>query len=207
MPSDDDAELLKRMSEADSEAARLLQEKYRHRLILVIKRRLSSFPPATTQRFDEEDVLQDAWMTAITRASSYRGDGSVFLWLRRICVDQTLTSYRRHVKASKRSVTRDAGAGVFSIDSTGQLADHLIGSFTTASNMLHRTELRARLASKIDSMDEKDREVVLLRHYEELTNQEVAELLDLTPQAASVRYTRALARLGEISADLTEYLD
>ena len=85
------------------------------------------------------------------------------------------------------------------------IARHLVGQVTSPSGAAIREEQVCRLREALDTMDETDREVLALRHFEHLSNTEVAEVLNLSVTAASNRYVRALSRLGDILSDMQEF--
>lgn len=80
---------------------------------------------------------------------------------------------------------------------------HLAAGVTSPSLALRRSEFCEQLHHALDQMDSIDREVLALRHFEELTNQEVAEVLGIQQKAASIRYVRALRRLKAILDELS----
>ena len=116
-------------------------------------------------------------------------------------VSQTLIDvHRRHLQSERRDATREAKAlsGWDPGSTSFSLAEHLLGGLTSPSQALLRAELSAQLNVALKTLSELDQEVLALRHFEELSNTETAEVLQLTEQAASVRYVRALARLKDI---------
>jgi RNA polymerase sigma-70 factor (ECF subfamily) len=123
-----------------------------------------------------------------------------FLWLRFITMQKLLVLHRRHLGAQKRDARRD-----ISIDrsttpaaSSAVLAAQLVARQSTPSHAAQRAESKIELQRALDSMDPIDQEVLVLRHFEELTNSDAAQVLDISPTAANNRYMRALKRLKEI---------
>lgn len=174
---------------------------YRERLLRTIRFRLD---PILAGRVDPEDVLQEAWIAATGRIGHFLDHESLslFVWLRLI-VSQTLTDIqRRHLGAQMRDVYREASLHRpgFSRTTSVSLVARLVGSMTSPSGAAVRQETARQLREALDSMDELDREVLALRHFEELSNSEVAEVLEIQPKAASIRYVRALRRLKTILA-------
>jgi RNA polymerase sigma-70 factor (ECF subfamily) len=159
-------------------------------------------------RLGPEDVLQDAFLAASQRLEHYAASpaSSPFIWLRMI-VNQTLVDlHRQHLGAQKR----DAGCEV-SVDTapyaqatSASVAIQLVGVFTSPSRAAARADLLGLVQTAIEQMDPIDREVLALRHFEELTNSEVAEALRIEQKAASIRYIRALRRLKEILAQVPD---
>ena len=124
------------------------------------------------------------------------------LWLRQMAQDRLIDAHRRHRVAAKRSVDREQRlVARHRLDqSTLNLAAQLCDGERTPAAAAQWNELQVLFQSALDQLDEKDREVVIMRHFEKLSNSEVAEALDLSPPAASMRYLRAVRRLREILA-------
>jgi len=162
-------------------------------------------------RVDPDDVLQEAYLSAATRIEHFRDDSpaSGFLWLRLI-VSQTLVDiHRQHVGAKKRDAGREVPirpAGT-APSTSNSMAARLAASITSPSQAAIRQERSRRLEEALQQMDEIDREVLALRHYEELTNSEVAEVLEIKQKAASIRYIRALKRFKVILAQFPEFVE
>ena len=173
---------------------------YRDRLERMVALRMD---PRLHGRLDPADVLQEVYLDASKRLAAYVAapEAPVFVWLRGIAANTLTDLHRRHLAAQARDAGRevsiDLGGGT---TTTGWLAGQLIGSMTSPSQVAIREETAARLAKAIDQMDELDREVLLLRHFELLRNHEVAMILGLSENAASNRYVRALVRLRELIA-------
>jgi RNA polymerase sigma-70 factor (ECF subfamily) len=201
--SDDDvtehAELTDRIARGDCEALGELFAIYRPRLWRMVTFRLH---PGLHGRIDADDVLQDAWIRAVDRIQHFfdvKGESS-FLWFRAIVIQTMLDLHRFHLGTQKRSTARE-----YSIDegwhngsTSSCLAFHLSDSARSPSSNASRSEVSKQLDSVLSGMNEIDREVLALRHFEALSNREVAKLLGMTEQAASVRYVRALGRLKQI---------
>jgi len=196
---DQDKELLSRLEEGDEQALAQAFSRHRERLWQMVRFRMDR---RLTGRVDEDDVLQEAYLDAATRLRHFEhhGASSVFLWLRMI-VGQTLVDiHRRHFGARMRSVRREVPIHDFyNPQATSvSIASKLLGRLTSPSRAAMRAELSEQLETALADMDPIDQEVLALRHFEELTNSEVAEVLDIQQKAASIRYVRALKRLREI---------
>jgi RNA polymerase sigma-70 factor, ECF subfamily len=155
--------------------------------------------PALAARVDASDIVQDVLLEAHRRLDEYlRNPGMPFrLWLRHIAKDHVIDAHRRHRQAQRRSLDREQPLvpAVLADHSSLELAAQLLDQeLTPASAAIHH-ELQRRLDHAIADLDGDDREVILMRHREQLSNQQVAEALGLSEAAASMRYLRAVRRL------------
>lgn len=176
-----------------------LFDEHRDRLARMVRYRLD---PVLSRRMEVDDVLQEAYLAALSRVKhlAEHGPSKPFVWLRWI-VEQTLVDiHRRHLGAQMRDVFREQAIDHQAIcDSTAMsLVACLAAHMTSPSGAALRNERMETLRSAIASMDSLDREILMLRHFEELSNQQVAEVLDIQETTASNRYVRALRRLKEI---------
>lgn len=192
------------LADPQSILSRLFDE-HRERLIKMIRFRLD---PMLGRRMDVEDVVQEAYLAAIIRAGhlAEHGSAKAFVWLRWV-VDQTLVDiHRRHLGAKMRDVFRERSIDGAALEQSTcmSLVACLAARMTSPSGVAQRNERVERLRSAIASMDGLDREVLVLRHFEELSNRETAEILDIQETAASNRYVRALRRLKEILESVAE---
>ncbi len=122
-----------------------------------------------------------------------------FVWIRFITAQRLLKLYRFHVGAQKRDARREVAHGAAGPAATSiALVDHLMASGITPSVVAAEGELRARLMEALEEMNELDREVLVLRHFEEMSNVEAAKALDIETNTASKRYVRALQRLAQV---------
>lgn len=187
---------------------RLLGE-FREPLRKVIGMRLD---PAIARRVDASDIVQDVLLEANQRLTDYlkQPDMPFHLWLRHLAQDRIIDTHRRHRLAQRRSIDREQPLArpALADESSQMLVAQLIDTERTPASEAIRRELQRRIDSAIDQLSEDDREIVLMRHQEALSNQDVAEALKLTEAAASMRYLRALRRLrgilvpdGETSSD------
>ena len=157
-------------------------------------------------RIDPSDVLQEAFLQAAQALPRYleRPDQPVFLWLRWLTGMALQLVHRQHLGVQSRDAYREVqlfGRPVPEVSSVA-LAAQLLGRDSRPSVVAIRAERRRRLQEALNTMDPLDREVLVLRHFEELTNAEVARELQIQESAASKRYIRALHRLKEILASL-----
>lgn len=207
-PSSRIAELINRILRRDAEALAELFSIYRPRLWRMVNFRLH---PRLHGRVDADDVLQDAWLMAVDRIDYFLRDAShsSFIWFRMIVQQSLVAMHRRHLGAEKRDATRDVPVhgGWDSGSTSSSMAFHLSGHMTSPSSAVNRAEMAAKLDAILQGMNDIDREVLALRHFEELSNSETARVLNMSEQAASGRYIRALGRLKEILQVLPGFLD
>jgi RNA polymerase sigma-70 factor (ECF subfamily) len=162
--------------------------------------------PKLRTRVDATDVVQEAFVEAYEHRASYLNApaGPLFLWLRAVVGNKLLEVHRRHLGTRKRDARRELtlGAPGASDGTSAALYAHLTAGLTRPSMAAARGELRARLAEALDQMDPTDREVLALRHFEQLTSPEVARTLGIQERAAAKRYLRALERLKDVLSDM-----
>jgi RNA polymerase sigma-70 factor (ECF subfamily) len=191
------ADLLAKVRTGDQAALAELFARHRDRLRRMIQLRLDH---RLAGRVAASDVLQEAYIDAVKRIDHFfaKPDQSFFGWLR-LVVGQRLADVHREHLAQKRDAAQEVPIhrGAPGADSAC-LAACLLGDGTSPSNAAARSESFARLEEALNQMDPLDREVLALRHFEELSNAESAALLGIQPAAASKRYVRALARLKQI---------
>ena len=189
-------ELLRRAAKGEEGALAELFEGYRGRLRQMVRLRLDR---RLQGRVDPSDVLQDAYLDLARTLEDYTARPALpfFLWLRLVVGERLLRVHRQHLGAAMRDADREISLnhGAIPQVSSASLAAQLLGRFTTASRAVARAEMQQRLQDALNGMDPIDREVIALRHFEELSNDEVAALLGLTKGAASKRYVRAMLRL------------
>jgi RNA polymerase sigma-70 factor, ECF subfamily len=194
----EDDDLLVRLEGGDEQALADLFTRHRERLRRMIRLRLDR---RLQGRLDSSDVLQDTYVEVARRAKDYVAQPTMppFLWLR-FLTGQTLQAlHRHHLKVHMR----DAGHEVslrraVPRASSVSLAEMLLGRLTSPTRAARRAEMQLKLQELLNSMEPLDREVLALRHLEELSNGEVAHVLGLTKTAASNRYIRALERLKDL---------
>jgi RNA polymerase sigma-70 factor (ECF subfamily) len=195
----DDEDLVKRAASGDPESWEALFRRYRVRLRRVIGFRLD---PRLRGRIDSSDVLQEVCLEAWQSLGAYvqQPDTPFFLWLRTVANHKLVDLHRHHLGARMRDARREV-----SLDHRGSagatsaaLAAQLLGHLTRPSEAAVREETKARLQTALNSMDPIDRETLALRHFEQLSVSEAAQVLGIKEKAAGMRYVRALRRLREI---------
>ncbi len=198
-PVEGSPDLVNRILAGDRDALAELFSVYRPRLWRMVNFRLH---PKLRGRVDPDDVLQDAWMKAVDRIRYFLSGAaqSSFIWFRMIVTQTLIELHRRHLGAEKRDAARETSIdGRWSSASTStSLAFHLQGRLPSPSSAVRRAELAGQLDLALQGMDDIDREVLALRHFEELSNLETSRVLEMSEQAASARYVRALRRLKKV---------
>lgn len=187
---------LYRLRRGGEEAVAELFACYREKLLRMIAFRIDS---RIIGKVDGDDILQDAFVETARRIQDYLDQPSVpfFVWLRQITKQVLINTHRRYLGAKMRDVTQEVSlfAAGSTDTSSGGLAAQLADSLTSPSQFAVREEAVAELRAALEELDEIDREVLVLRHLEELSNNEVADILGIDKYAASKRYLRALERL------------
>ena len=193
--------LLARAGAGDAAAWGALLKANEKRLVRMVAFRMH---PRLRGRIDAADVVQEAFAEASEhRADYFRAAGlPLFLWLRAVASNKLLELCRHHLGTRMRDAMRErpleAPAGAQ--DTSAALCAQLTAGLTRPSVAAARDEVRARLAAALGGMDETDREVLALRHFEQLSNAEAAQVLGIQERAAAKRYLRALERLKDILA-------
>jgi RNA polymerase sigma-70 factor (ECF subfamily) len=153
-------------------------------------------------RIDPSDVIQEACLVASKQISKYAASPSLpfFLWLRWITGQRLIDQQRRHLGTQARRAAREAAPyqNDFGDTSSEHLAAQVAARLNSPSQEAIRIEQTLALQDAFNTLEPIDREILSLRHFEQLTNGEVATLLDIDKSAASKRYGRALIRLKEI---------
>jgi RNA polymerase sigma-70 factor, ECF subfamily len=210
MPSSPDADgpLLERIHAGDRRALDELFARHRGRLLNMVQLRLSR---RLRGRLDPEDVLQETFLDAARRLGEYAGDPRMpfFLWLRFLTMQRLLALHRLHLGVQGRDAGREVALfdGSLPAADSRSLASQLLGRLTTPSRAAIRAEIQTMIQDALNAMDPVDREILALRHFEELTNGETAAVLGIHKAAASNRYVRALRRLREIRSPALRMLD
>lgn len=160
--------------------------------------------PRLKGRVDASDVIQEAWLEVSARLEDYLRDPRMpfRLWVRFIAGQKLLGLYRHHVSTQKRDARRErALAPALGPEASSvAIAHHLVAAGTTPTGFAVKRDLQAQLVDALENMEPLDREVLVLRHFEQLGNHEVAAVLDIGQTTASNRYVRALDRLRSLLA-------
>jgi RNA polymerase sigma-70 factor (ECF subfamily) len=192
----DETALVNRILRGDCDALAALFSLHRDRLWRIVTFRIDR---RLARRVDADDVLQEAYLRATQRMDRFLFDASrsPFIWLRLIVTQTLIDIHRRHLGSQARDARREVSTdGQWDSASTSaSLAFNLVGHLTSPSSAAIRAEFTQQVDTALGAMNDLDKEVLALRHYEQLTNRETALVLNITEQAASQRYMRALKRL------------
>jgi len=194
--------LLNQAKEGDDSAVNALMDQHRNSLRQLIRMRLDQ---KIQRRIDVSDVVQDVLIEANRRLQRYLADPIMpfHLWLRQIAKDRIIDAHRRHRVSAKRSVDREQQlAAPRGYDqSSVHLASLLGDDQLTPAAAAVQQELAQRVEEAIAQLEERDCEIIVMRHYEHLSNQEIGEVLNLSEPAASMRYLRAIRRLKKLMTE------
>jgi RNA polymerase sigma-70 factor (ECF subfamily) len=185
-----------------------LFDSYRERLRLMVHLRLDRQLQA---RVDASDVLQEAFLEAAQRYDRYQANPTMppYMWLRFLVGQRLLLIHRQHLGVKARAAGREVSLyhGALPQANSESLAAQLLGKLSSPSQAAMRSELQVRLQEALNSMDEFDREVLVLRHFEQLSNVETAQILGIQDRAASKRYVTALRKLKGILGAIPGFYD
>jgi RNA polymerase sigma-70 factor (ECF subfamily) len=170
-----------------------LLDRHREKLLGAIRRRID---PALSVRLDPEDVLNNAYLVAQRKYAEFRESGTIspFAWLYGIARDCLIDAWRRETR-DRRDLAREMP---WPADSIAQLGLGLRASGTSPSEAVQRKQLQERVRQLLELLRPADREVLWMRHFDQLSHRETAEVLGITENAATVRYARALCRLRDL---------
>jgi RNA polymerase sigma-70 factor (ECF subfamily) len=201
--SSETGRLIERSQGGDSQALNELFTRHRERLCRMVEMRLDRRLQA---RIGVSDVIQDAYVDIVDRLEEYLRDPKLpfFLWLRLVVGERLLKVHRHHLGTQRRDAGREVALfrGALPQASSAALAAQLLGKHTSPTQAAVRAERLLRLQEALNTLDPMDREILALRHFEELTSAEAAQVLEIEEEAAAKRYVRALRRLKKIMASM-----
>lgn len=190
--------LLQRLRTGDKQALANLFERHRERLFHIVSNRIDQ---RLSGRVDADDVLQEIYLDASDRIENFinHHSGSFFVWLRLITMQTIANIHRRHMGAQARDARREQPifSGRNHRPGSASIVVQLLSKLTSPSRVAMRDETARQLLDAVNAMRPTDREILTLRHFEQLSNSEVAEVLGIQRKAASIRYVRALTRFKE----------
>jgi RNA polymerase sigma-70 factor (ECF subfamily) len=186
--------LIERAERGDDAARHELLELYRDYLRRMVAARLDR---RLAPRVDPSDVVQEALADAARRMDEFLRDRplSFFGWLRQLAGERLIDTHRRHVLSQRRSIARESRDLGLPDDSALALTRKLIANDTSPSNRLLRQEQHDQLMAALAALSPRDREVLVMRHLEQLSTAEIADALGITEGAVESRLLRALIRL------------
>ncbi len=200
--------LVLRTAQGDSQAVSKLLEQYRDRLKRMVSLRLDR---RLHKRVDPSDIVQEALIVAANRLSEYASDPPMdfYLWLRWIAADKLLNTHREHLGTQKRDVSQEVSIYRRPMPETCSvsLAQQLLGQLTSPTQAAERAELQLLVQNVLNSLEAIDREILLLRNFEQMTNSETAETLGIKRSTASKRYISALKRLKQVLSSMSDFRD
>jgi RNA polymerase sigma-70 factor (ECF subfamily) len=201
--SGDTADLLERCRTGDEAALTEVFARHRDRLRRMVEMRLDRRLQA---RLDASDVIQDAYLEVATRLPEYLRQPNLplFLWLRLVVGERLTTLHRQHLGTQMRDANREVALyrGALPAASSAALAAQLLGKHTSPTEAVVRAERVLRLQEALNTLDPIDREILSLRHFEQLSRAETAQVLGIEEAAAAKRHIRALKRLKGILAGM-----
>jgi RNA polymerase sigma-70 factor (ECF subfamily) len=201
--SAESVDLIERARAGDREALSALLTRHRDRLRRMVEMRLDTRLQA---RLDASDVVQEAFVEVVERLEEYLRDPKLplFLWLRLVVGERLMKLHRHHLGTQMRDAGREVSlfCGALPAASSAALAAQLLGKHTSPTQAALRAERILRVQEALNTLDPVDREVLALRHFEELTAAETAQVLGIAESAAAKRYFRALRRLKEVLATM-----
>lgn len=192
--SSESKRLLQLSEKGDAHAVSVLFSRHAPFLRRVISGRLD---PRLGRRLDESDVLQETQLEAVRRIHDYlaRQPMPFRLWLYKLACERVLYLQRKHLRYGVRSVEREVWMPP---QLSASIARQLRCSRPTPSEKYRRNELARQVRLALGELSERDREIIVMRNVESLSNQEVAQVLQIDPDAASQRYGRAILRLRKL---------
>jgi RNA polymerase sigma-70 factor (ECF subfamily) len=197
------ADLLERCRAGDQEALTEVFARHRDRLRRMVEMRLDRRLQA---RLDASDVIQDAYLEIAARLPEYLRQPNLplFLWLRLVVGERLTTLHRQHLGTQMRDANREVSLyrGALPAASSAALAAQLLGKHTSPTEAVVRAERVLRLQEALNTLDPIDREILSLRHFEQLSRAETAQVLGIEESAAAKRHIRALKRLKGILAGM-----
>lgn len=199
--SEPESETLRRAAAGDAAAIAEAFSHHRARLRRMIQVRLDH---RLQGRIDPSDVLQEAYLEVARGLADYLKNPEIpfYLWVRFITGRKLQAVHRHHLGVQARDAGREVSLhrGALPQASSVSLAEQLLGRYSSPSQAVVKAELRLRVQEALNGMDPIDREILALRHFEELSNAETAQVLGIGEAAASHRFIRALRRLKAVLA-------
>jgi RNA polymerase sigma-70 factor, ECF subfamily len=189
--------LLAEIRDGDADALNVLINRHREAVRRLVQMRMDQ---AIASRVDASDVVQDVLFEASRRMDDYIREPALpfHLWLRQLAKDRMIDMHRRHRAAQRRSVDREQAVSSLGSDdqSAVDLAELLRDAELTPAAATVRREMEERFLAAVNELNDADREIIMMRHFEHLTSAEAAQALGMTTAAAGMRYVRALRKIS-----------
>jgi len=197
MVTSDTEELLRRVANGDGAARDQLLERFRGRLRRMVT---THFDLRLAARVDPSDVVQETLTEAAAQLNRYLQERPLpfYRWLRQLAQRRLIELHRRHVRAQRRTVTREDALSGLTDESALALVERLFGRHSNPSAGLRRKERRDRVQMALATLSRPDREVLVLRIVEGLPTRETAAAIGISEVAVRSRQVRALERLRAI---------
>ena len=191
-------ELLHLVRRGDEAALTLVFTRYRERLRRMIQVRMN---PRLQGRLDASDVVQDTYVEAARTLQKFVQDPQlpIYFWLRQLAHEKLIAAHRRHLEAQKRDASRDLSLHGMALNATSEaVAFELISQRSSPSEAMQKKSQRRELTLALEELEPLDREILTLKHFEQLTNREVSRLLEVSYEMVKKRYIRALDKLERL---------
>jgi RNA polymerase sigma-70 factor (ECF subfamily) len=202
----EDKEILKRAIAGDESALNDLFGRHQDRLLRMVRLRINR---RIQGRVDEADIVQEACLEASRKIDQYlsQPDAPFYLWLRQLTGLKLAEVHRHHLGVQMRDAGKDVSIfrGALPEANSVSLAANLMGALTSPSQAAIKADQRLMVQTALDALDPLDREILALRHFEQLTNAEAAMVLELTPSGAAARHMRAIKRLKTVLQERSEF--
>jgi RNA polymerase sigma-70 factor (ECF subfamily) len=196
--SEETQELLQSAKRGNDDAVNNLLERHRNAIRKMVQMRMDK---AVAGRVDASDIVQDVMLDASQRLSEFiqKSPMPFHLWLRQLAKDRLIDAHRKHRGAQRRSVDKEQRLNVqYADQSSLNLAAQLQDYELTPAAATLRKELEQRFLQALDQLEDDDREIIIMRHQEHLSNSDVALALDLSAAAAGMRYLRAIRKVRDV---------
>lgn len=201
-------QLLQQAIDGNQSALAELFESHRGRLTRLLELRMDR---RVQGRVSTSDVLQEAYLDLAEQLRHFQRDSGFpfYLWLRKLTGQRLTMVHRKHLGAKKRAASLEVSLHQPKLPDASSvcLAQELVGQLSTASRQAIRAETYVKVQELLNGMDDDDREIIAMRHFEQLTNSEIAQVLGVSVQAASNRYYRALGRVRDAMAQIPGMTD
>jgi len=186
----DDVQLLQRLRAGDEDAYEVMVRTYGGRMLAVARGFLRN-------EEDARDCVQSAYVSAFTGLKSFKGNCQLSTWLHRIVVNAALMRLRTRRRKPEESIEPMLPTYLDDGHHTEDFSDWT----AQADEILEQKQLRAAIRAGIQQLPESYRTVLMLRDVEEMTTEEVAGQVGVTPNAVKIRLHRARQALCTVLRD------